>query len=84
MDDTCVRLRWVVVGFMRKNRHNVGFRAVFMEVLGQCASPSTIELVTKQEDSAPAKADLEQSGYDRLYGKDLTPYGREYLGSGFC
>ena len=54
-----------------------------MEVLRQRASPSVVELVTEQEDSAPAEADLEQSGHNRLDRKNLAANSRERLGSGF-
>ena len=69
---------------VRKNRDNVWFRTVLMEVLRQCASPSVVELVTEQEDSAPAEADLEQSGHNRLDRKNVAANSRKRLISGFC
>ena len=83
MDDTCVGLGWVVVVLVRKNRHNVGFWAIVMEVLGQRASASVIEFVTEQQDSTPPQADLEQSGHHTLHGIDAVAYCSEHLGSGF-
>jgi len=40
-----------------------------------------IELMTEHQDSASAEANLEQSGNDRLNGKNLTPDSGECLGS---
>ena len=84
MDDKYMGISWVVVVLMRKNRHNVWFGTVLMEVLGQRAAPCTVELMAEQEDSAPTKANLEKCGHDRFNGKNLTTYGRERPGSGFC
>ena len=83
MHHAYVGLRRVMVVTVPKNRDNVWFRTVLMEVLRQRASPSVVELVTEQEDSAPAEADLEQSGHNRLDRKNLAANSRERLGSGF-
>ena len=69
----------VVVILVPKNRHNVGFGAVLVEVLGQRASPRVVELVTEQKDSAAPEADLKQSGHDRLDGKNVATDSRERL-----
>lgn len=82
-DDACVRLRRVVVVLMRKNRHYIRVGALLMEVLGERASTCVVQFVTEKQDSAPAKAHLEQGGHDTLHGKDFVAYSREHLGSGF-
>ena len=40
-----VRLRGVVIVFMRENCHDVGLRAILMEVLRDCASSRVVELM---------------------------------------
>ena len=49
-----VRLRGVVIVFMRKDRDDVGIGAILMEVLRECASSRVVELMAEQQDSAAA------------------------------
>jgi hypothetical protein len=84
IQDTRVSVARVVIVLVPKDCHNVGFRTVLVEVLSQSASPCVVELVAEQKDSAATEADLEQSGHDRLDGKNVTANSRERLGPGFC
>ncbi|MBV9484208.1 MAG: hypothetical protein JO249_26165 [Acidobacteria bacterium] len=58
MHDTRVGLRGEVIVIVRKNRHDIGIGAVLIEVLRQSTSACMIELMTEQQDSAPAETDL--------------------------
>jgi hypothetical protein len=77
-----VRLRWVVVLLVGENRHDVGIRAVLVEVLRERTSPTVVQFVTEHQDSAPAKADLQQCGDDRSHACNVIADRRERLFSG--
>ena len=82
-DHAGVRLPWVVILFVRKDRHDVGGGAVLMKVLRDCASPVAVELVAEQQDAAAAHADLEEGGYDRLHADNVVTDRSERPGAGF-
>jgi predicted TIM-barrel fold metal-dependent hydrolase len=65
-----VGLRGGVVVLVRKNRNDVRVGTGFVEELRQRTSSGVVQLVTEQQDSAAAHADLEQRGHDRLQGHD--------------
>ena len=68
---------------MRKNRHNVGLGAIAVKVLRKCASAFVVQFMTEQQDSAPPKADLEQSGHNGLNAHNFIAYTLKHLASGF-
>lgn len=82
-EDTCMGLRRKMIVFVSDDRNNVGIGAVVMKVVCEGTPAHLVKLVTEQQDSAAAKADLEQSAHNRRYGYYLTADIRQSLCSGF-
>jgi hypothetical protein len=53
-DHVRVRLRRIVIVFVRQDRHDVGVGVILLGILRQCASSRVVELVAEQQDSAAA------------------------------
>jgi hypothetical protein len=83
VEDTCMGLRRVVVVFMGEDRHNVRIRTVVMEIIRQSTSAGVVELVTEQQYSALAKADLEQRSHNGLYGHNVPADSRQGMSPRF-
>jgi hypothetical protein len=71
-DHVRVRLRRIVIVFVRQDRHDVGVGVILLGILRQCASSRVVELMAEQQDSSAPEPDLEQSRHDCFHAHNLV------------